>query len=490
MFRKATPEEVGIPSNAVLRFIKTLESYQLKTHSILLARGDRLFAEGYYAPFTADALHRQYSVSKSFVTLAVGLAVQEGLLSLDDRVTDYFPEYRVTTDAERFAEATVRDMLCMQTCMVDYSPWWGSDDRAAAYFQKPSRQIPGTNFFYDSAGAFMLGCLVEKVTGKLFLDYIKEKLLLKMGFSASSYCLLAPGGHSHSDSGVMCTARDLLIFARLLMNKGMVNGEQVIDRAFMEAAITKQAETDGKDIIATYGTHGYGYLIWKMPRDGFGLFGMADQYAICDPQTDLIFVLNSENMECPSSRALILHALYDTVIANIGDPLPADDAAAAQLADYLSSRELIHLDGTAQSPFADNVNGVKYITEPNAMGIEYVTLHLDGDSGVLEYENAEGVNTLHFGMGHNVFSKFPGKKRISLTASVYEDGAYDCAASAHWSEPDKLHILAQIIDTYMGTLSVSLGFKDDRVSIAMHKHAQRILEGYAGYAVGIREQGS
>ena len=490
MFRKATPEEVGIPSAAILQFIQTLESYQLKTHSVIIARGDAIVAEGYYAPFTADTLHRQYSVSKSFVALAVGLAAQEGLLSLDDHVMTHLPEYRGLIKDDRIEEATVRDMLCMNTAMVDYSPWWGKQDRIAAYFEKPSRQIPGTNFFYDSAGAFLLGCVVEKLTGKRFLEYLKEKLLLKMGFSAESYCLLAPGGHSHGDSGVMCTARDLLIFARLLMDKGQVNGEQLIDRDFMEAAIAKQVPTDGKDMIATFGTHGYGYLIWKMPRDGFGLFGMADQYAICDPQTDVIFILNSENMDCPSSRALILHALYNTVIADIGDPLPADDAAAAQLAGYLSSRELVHLKDTVHSPLADTVNGVKYLTEPNAMGIEYITLHLNGDSGVLEYKNADGVNELAFGMGHNVFGKFPGQKRIGLTASVYEDGAYDCAASAQWSAPDTLHILAQIIDTYMGTLSISLAFKDDRMSIAMHKHAQYILDNYAGYAVGIRAQGS
>ena len=485
MFRNTTPEEVGISSQAVLRFVKTLESYQLKTHSLILARGNKIFAEGYYAPFTADTLHRQYSVSKSFVTLGIGLAVRDGLLSLDDHVMDYFPEYPATTDAERFSEMTVREMLCMRTCMVDYSPWWGTDDRAAVYVQKPSRQIAGTNFHYDSAGAFMLGCLVEKVTGKRLMDYLKDACLSKLGFSADSYCLLAPGGHSHSDSGVMCTARDLLIFAYLLMNKGEVNGEQLVDRAFMEEAISRQVPSDGKDIVAAYGTHGYGYLIWKLPRDGFGMFGMADQYAICDPKTDLIFVLNSENMECPSSRALILHALYDTIIANLGEPLPADDTAA-QLTDYLSSRRLVHLSTQAQSPLASAIQCSTYILEPNTMGITSITLHFDDNEGELIYRNADSEHTLRFGIGHNVLTKFPEKTRIGLTASVYEDGAYDCAVSAEWSAPDTLHILAQIIDTYMGTLSISLSFKDDSVSIGMHKHAQYILQNYTGYAVGKR----
>jgi hypothetical protein len=265
-----------------------------------------------------------------------------------------------------------------------------------------------------------------------------------------------------------------------------MGGEQLIDRDFMEAAVAKQTPTNGKDMVAAYGTHGYGYLIWKMPRDGFGMFGMADQYAICDPQTDVIFILNSENMDCPSSRALILHALYDMIIDKIGDPLLEDKPAADRLTRYLSERELVCLENTTQSPIESDVNGARYILEPNPMGIEYITLRIDGGVGALEYKNADGINLLSFGMGHNVFGKFPGKRRIGLTASEYEDGAYDCAVSAQWSDKHTLHIVAQVIDTYMGTLSMSVSFKDDRVSIAMHRHAQYILDGYAGYAVGSR----
>jgi hypothetical protein len=121
------------------------------------------------------------------------------------------------------------------------------------------------------------------------------------------------------------------------------------------------------------------------------------------------------------------------------------------------------------------------------MGLETVVLRVDGNEGELVYVNADGEHVLPFGFGHNVFAKFPEQSRIGLTASVYEDGAYDCAASAEWSAPDTLHIVAQIIDTYMGTLSVSLSFKDDRISLALHKHAQYILTNYAGYAVGKRQ---
>ena len=488
MFKNVSPEQVGISSEKVLEYIKTLDSYKLKTHSIIFARGDKIFAECYYKPFHKDFKHRMYSISKSFVAIAVGLAEQEGLLSLDDTLASFFPEYVTESHNERFFEATVRDMLTMRSAMVDTAPWWGMPDRAAAYFTKNSRQIPGTNFQYDSAGSFLLGCIVEKITGKLFLDYLKEKIFLDAGFSEDAYCLLAPGGHSHGDSGVMCSARDLLIFARLLMNKGVLNGKRYLNEEFCTAAISKQTATDEISEISFYQKYGYGYGIWKMPRDGFGFIGMSDQYVICDPKTDFVFIINSENYESsPTSKTIIMHELYKSVIEKLGDPLKESPQDYDELKEYLESRNLISLSGRTESPISSKVNDVKFIMEDDVSGIEYVKLSFTEKAGAFEYKNADGVNKIKFGLGYNEFSQFPGKKRMGLTASVYEDGTYDCAASGVWVDETKLHIMVQIIDTYMGTLNISLGFKDERISVRMRKHAQRILDNYDIKVVGYKE---
>ena len=97
-FKKTTPEEAGISSKKVLDFLKTLDACGFSTHSILMARGEKLFAEVYYAPFDKDFKHRMYSVSKSFVSAAVGIAADEGLLSLDDPFIQFFPEFKEKYD--------------------------------------------------------------------------------------------------------------------------------------------------------------------------------------------------------------------------------------------------------------------------------------------------------------------------------------------------------------------------------------------------------
>ena len=486
MFKTISPEQAGIPSSKVLEFIKVLEEYKLNTHSILMARGNDIFAETYYAPFDAAFKHRMYSVSKSFTAIAVGFAEQDGLLSLDDKFMKYFPEYRNEKTDKLYEETTIRDLLTMRSCMAGkYPDWWAKADRPKAYFDLTSNKVPGTNFFYDSTGSMLLSCIVEKLTEKPFMEYLKEKVLLDIGFSKDAYCLKAPGGHSHSDSGVMCTGRELLSFARFVMNLGVWNGKRYLNEDFMRAAISKQTDNDVTGQITGYADQGYGYLIWKAPRDGFAFVGMADQFAICDPTTDFIFVITSENMGSKdASRMLLFHELYKTIVDNLGEPLPESKQEYEELKEYMANRKMIALTGGVESNIEEKINGKIYKLEANPMGIDTLKVTIDGKEGTLEYTNAEGINTIKFGIGYNEFGRFPGKKRMSITASVYEDGDYACGASAIWCENAKLHIKVRITDTYLGTLSIVLGYKDEQVSVTMTRLAQRILDGYDGYAVG------
>ena len=112
-FNRVTPESQGVSSKVVLDALKTLDSYNLYTHSIVMAKGDNIFTEAYYKPFDKDFLHRMYSVSKSFVSMAIGLALTEKLLTLDDKIKDYFPEYTSEIDDEFYDRCTIKDMLKM-----------------------------------------------------------------------------------------------------------------------------------------------------------------------------------------------------------------------------------------------------------------------------------------------------------------------------------------------------------------------------------------
>ena len=485
LFQKASPEECGISSEIMLNFVKTLDDYKFDTHSIIIARDNRIIYESYYAPYNENSLHRMYSVSKSFVAAATGFAIDDGLLSLNDKMTDYFPEYENDNWDDALRAVTIKNLLTMSTSMAKYALWWEKPDRAEAYFTVSSNQLPGTNFFYDSAGSFLLACIIEKLTGKLMLDYLREKGFSEIGFSQEAYSLLAPGGHSHADSGVMCTTRDMYTFARLILNDGQANGKQYINPEYVSEMKKMQADIKVSNPLSDHG-EGYGYLVWKLPRDGFAFFGMADQYAFCDPETKLIFIITSENHSRElTTRPLLIHMFENDLVKNASNTaLPENQKAYSKLSEYAKTRKLSSYTKKDLSPFAEKINGVTYTLDKNPAGIKSVSFSFSNDCGIMEYENAEGLNQLKFGLGHNVFEKLPGKRRISLTASVYEDGAYDCATSGEWVNDNTLRICARVIDTYIGKWVLSIGFSENSISFRSANHSQRILDNLSFSVIG------
>ncbi len=488
MFNTITPERAGIPSKTVLETLKVFDSYGFATHSIIMARGNNIFTECYYKPFYKDFLHRMYSVSKSFVGVAIGFAIDDGLLDLDDKLTDFFPEYRNENFDELLSESTIRDMLTMSTSMQVPINWFdqNTDDRTTVYFTKKGEKIPGTLFRYDSPGSYMLGVVLEKVTGKGLMSYLREKCLDDIGFSKEAYCLSVPGGHDFVDSGIMCTSRDLLAFARFTLNLGEWNGKQYLSRDYMKAATSKQVCNCPNGWLAGDIGYGYGYQIWMCPRSGFALIGMGDQFAICDPKSDFICILTSDNQgNAATTRAILYHELYHRIIPSLGEPMPDDAAAKAELDAYIATRELTHFEKTKYGAFAGEIENVTYELEANPMGITRIRFNFDGDKGTFSYTNANGDKELTFGIGYNEFGIFPEDGYSDLVAGkTCKGNKYKCAVSADWAEEKKLRLKVQIIDKYFGNACFIFSFKDERVSIIMTKHAEAFLDEYNGLATG------
>ncbi len=487
-FSKCTPESVGVSSKAVLDLIKTYDEYQLSTHDIILAKGREVFTEVYYTPFHRDFLHRLYSVTKSFMAVSVGLAQDDGLLSIDDKLIKYFPEFENENWNDNLKETTLRDMLTMSTTRTDECYWFtaGLEKREEAHFKQNDGKIPGTLYEYDSQGSFMLGTIVEKVTGKSFLEYMKEKFLTKIGFSEESYCLKCPGGYSWSDSAILCTPRDLLTFARFVANKGEWDGVQYISREFMEEAVSPLVDNDAYGAVA-YNHCGYGFQIWGCHNGGFMFNGMGDQFAIYDPKTDIIMIINSDNQGSTVSRPIIFHKFCFDFVRSVSDkPLPENPEALSELEEYISSRKLMSLTGRTVNDFAAEINGVTYNMQKNPMGIDWMRFDFaENGKAVLHYKNAQGEKKLPFGMGYNEFAKFPEENYSDMIGTVPCPGnKYDCATSGIWTEDKKLRLKVQVIDKYFGNVCMIFSFKDNRIAVRMIKNAEAFLNEYNGYAMG------
>ena len=484
-----SPERYGISSKWIGEMIEEWNAHGFAMHSVLLARRGEILYEGYWKPFEKSSLQRMNSVTKSFLGVAVGLLIGEGKLSLAERLTELFPEKLPLEVRREFCEVTIRDVLCMRTCVSPENEHWIRDrvaDRAADYFCKTPTHPADTLFFYDTTAPFLLTQIVEDRTGKPFIEYLKECVLSKIGCSPEMTCVKGNDGYSWGDSGLLCTARDLFLLAELLRRGGAWNGEQLIDAAYVRDAISCQTPSNVSG-WESYGSFGYGYQIWKTWDDGFAFFGMGDQIMICLPEKELIFVCTADNQGCAYSRMMILDAFDRNIRRKISDtPLPENEEAEAQLRVLTDNLRLVSLRGAPSSSVAMEICGRKIVLEKNSMGILWCAFHFDGQNGWMDWENASGVKRLAFSFGENALSTFPEEGYPDMEIRAFTSGNYyPCATSAAWQDARTLAIKTFMLGKHLGALYITVGFREEgTVGLRMLKNTNCFLQSYNGYAVG------
>ncbi len=490
MFNFSTPESKGISSAAIEKYLKILEERRLSTHNIIIMRDEKIIFEKYWEPFNSHFLHRMYSVSKSIVAIAVGFAIQEGYLSLNDKIKKFLPEeMSLQADNDNMQKLTVRDMLMMSTAK-EAENWFTArhPDRVRHYFENKSNysRPSGTIFRYDSPGSFVLGAIIERLVGMPFMDYLRPRLFDKIGVSKEAHCLKCPGGHSWGDSAVLCTARDLLLIGKFMLNGGAWNGEQLLNAEYVKAATSKLIDNNDFDLEA-YNTYGYGYLIWRTYDNSFFFNGMGCQLCVCVPDKNIVFVYNADNQGNDLAKHIIMDNFFDLIVRPAKDePLPEDISAQKSLKEYAEGLKLYAVNGKFGRDFEKKINGKTFILDENEMGIKKLSFNFTNDTCELNYTNAQGDKTLHFKINENYFGIFPEEGYSDEVGSVFAAGHYyKCAASGGWIEPQKLFIKVQVIDNYFGILNMNFGFKDENtVGIFMNKTAEDFFGTYQGFATG------
>ncbi len=484
-----TPESKGISSKALLRFVKKLDDKKFPMHSLLIARGDDVVLNAYWAPFDNKTLHRQNSVTKSFVALAIGLLEEEGRLKLLDKVIDYFPEAKNYDVPSEIAEQTILDLLTMRTTYAPGDRHWvkyKDYDRIKAYFTERVAKPKGTLYNYDSRGSYILGVIVERITDKPFMEYLKEKILLKIGFSKGSSCISDPHGYSWSDSGLLCTAEDLYRVGKFINRGGVWNGERLMNEKFLRDATSRITANCASGNDADNNTYGYGYQIWHEMMGGFGFHGMGMQYMLCIPSKDFYLVCNADTQGHDNARAIFLDMYEDFVKEEVhSEPLSEDKAAYEALRGYCSKLELVSLSGEKATAISENINGKTFILADNPMGIKRFSLELDGDSGAFIYENAQGEKCLRFGICKNVMTEFPEDGYANMKIGESPPGyRHPCAVSGAWQDDRTFAIKAQMTGNHLGGLYIRIGFNGNRAAVEMKKNTNCFLNEYEGSAIG------
>jgi CubicO group peptidase (beta-lactamase class C family) len=294
---------------------------KLGVHGFVLLRGGRTVAEGAWRPYELGRPQTLYSLSKSFTSTAVGIAVGDGLLTVDDLVEDLLPagEQRVDLRGMR-----VRHLLTMTTGHeVESGLGMAADpdgDWVRGFLRHPVVHEPGTRFLYNSGATYALGAILERLTGEALLDYLRPRLFEPLGFGPVT-TQTCPRGRATAGWGMTMRIRDLATFGQLYLQRGRWKDRQLVPAEWVDAATGSQvptADPTGAQESPDW-QQGYGYQFWRCRHGGYRADGAFGQFVIVVPRLDQVLAI--------TAAATDTQAVLDAVWAHLLEPVEPVAAA-------------------------------------------------------------------------------------------------------------------------------------------------------------------
>lgn len=446
-FPRSTPESQGVSSAAVLALIEALDQVDAM-NSFMLVRHGQVIAEGWWTPYSAQDNHELYSLSKSFTSTAVGMAVAEGKLSIDDEVLKFFPDDAPANPSANLKAMRVRDLLTMNAGHQDEVPTATDKISAKAFLTNAVPHKPGTHFKYNTPATFMCSAIVQKLTGQTVAEYLKPRLFEPLGITQpvwnTNWQGINLGGY-----GLNVRTEDIARFGQLYLQKGKWNGRQLIPTGWVEMATSKQV-SNGSNPQSDW-DQGYGFQFWRCRNGAYRGDGAFGQYCIVLPEQDAVIAITSGVKDMQA----VLNLIWDKLLLAFQPKrLRTDKASHDELQRKLAGLQVRLPQGAASSPMASRVAGRKFIFSANEQKLEAVTMAPTPDLKGLML--AWQVNSVE-----NRYVAGLGEWRKSRGAfATYADTPI--AVSAAWPSRDTCVIKLCLHETpYYTTLK--LRFDGDRV---------------------------
>jgi CubicO group peptidase (beta-lactamase class C family) len=343
---RSTPEAEGISSEAIQKYIEKIDPKKHELHSYMLIRHGKVISEAWWKPYAADKVHSMYSVSKSWTSTAIGFAVAEKRLTVQDKVLSFFPEYADLKDKPFLQDLRVQDLLTMSVghdkeplrSVIVMQPDW-----IRGFLNHPIVAKPGTKFLYNTLATYMLSAIIQKVTGETTLAYLKPRLLDPLHITGIDW-ELDQKGINVGGWGIRVKTEDMAKLGLLYLNKGKFEGKQILPAAWVAEATRKHIDqepdaTAEKRATGQYADwiQGYGYQFWRSRHNSFRGDGAFGQYILMIPEQDAVLIITSESQDLPDD----LNQVWENLLpAFQTKALPNNPKALATLQQFNASRQL------------------------------------------------------------------------------------------------------------------------------------------------------
>lgn len=375
---RSTPEAQGLSSSAILSFVEAVPEDNL--HGLVVVRHGHVVAEGWWAPYKAETPHALYSLSKSFTSTAVGLAISEGKLSVDDQVLSFFPDDAPSSPSANLKAMRVSDLLRMSTGHQAEPSLKGDRPWTQIFLAQPVPFKPGTHFLYNTSATYMLSAIVQKATGQTVLDYLKPRLFAPLGIENPNWGT-SPQGVSLGGYGLSVRTEDIARFGQLYLQKGKWEGKQLVPEAWVEAATARQT-SNGSNPKSDW-DQGYGYQFWRSRNGAYRGDGAFGQYCLVLPEQDAVIAITSGTKDMQG----VLNLVWDKLLpAMKSEALSPDESASRKLKDALAGLKIQSRKGSDSAPDASKK---RYVFPANDRKLEAISFEDDGTTLVAKIDGTE-----------------------------------------------------------------------------------------------------
>lgn len=379
-----TPESQGVSSQAILDFVNDADRSLDSLHSLMILRHGRVIAEGWWAPFDSQTRHELYSLSKSFTSTAVGLAVAEGKLSVDDELTKWFSAELPSEVTANLRAMRLRDLLCMS---AGHGAEIGTGPTAMttrAFLAHPVPFKPGTRFLYNTPATFMLSASVQRATGQTVLEYLRPRLFDPLGIEDPSWDANVEG-ISLGGYGLSVRTEDIAKFGQLYLQKGRWDGHQILPESWVDLATSRQT-SNGSNPRSDW-EQGYGFQFWRCRNGAFRGDGAFGQFCVVMPAQDAVVVTTAGLKDM---QAVLDRVWQHLLPAMKPGRLARNPKALDALSRRLGSLRLPVVPGDATTPELWKWAGRRFVFPPNEQKLESLVVKDAGPEGMVLELGSEG----------------------------------------------------------------------------------------------------
>ncbi len=448
---RSNPEAQGVSSSGILAFLEAIENNKLELHSFMLLRHGYVVSEGWWLPYSPERPHMLFSLSKSFTSTAIGLAVQEERLSVDDFVVSFFPEEAPEEVSENLSRLRIKHLLSMSTGhakdTTEYVVSQKHGNWVKAFLELPIDYEPGTHFVYNTAATYMLSAIIQKITGETLLEYLTPRLFQPLGIENAAW-ETCPRGINTGGFGLSIKTEDIAKFGQLYLQNGVWFGKPILAEKWIKEA-TASHISNGTTEDSDW-AQGYGYQFWRCRYDAYRGDGAFGQFCLVMPEKDAVIAITSGLDDMQAVLNLVWKHLLPSMKPSV---VAEEDNVLKELNQKLNTLKLYPPKLQQGYKTLERICGRLYKIDHNELGIQSLSFSFNDNFCTFKVWDIRGEQEINCGI----------ESWVEGTTTLFGNNSA-VVTSGTWCGENTFMMTFRLIETPF-CYTIKCDFDDEAISI-------------------------